>query len=62
MYWDDYKGFIERIFAGGGWVKLMEQMMVEIEDVFPSGIPTDWVTIGELEDYLIEEKYRDFVG
>ena len=61
-YWDDYKGFIERMFAGGGWVELMEQMMVEIEEVFPSGITYDWITAEELETYLIEEKHRDFFG
>lgn len=62
VYWDDYKGFIERFFAGGGWAELWEQMIDEIEEVFPSGVPSDWITAEEFETYLIEEKYRDFFG
>ena len=40
----------------------MEQMIEEIEEVFPSGIPSEWITTGELEAYLLEEKFRAFLS
>ena len=60
--WGDYKRFIQQMFINGDYENMKKKMMEDLFDEFTAKAVSLVMSREELEDYLIDVKFRDFIG
>ena len=60
--WGHYKKFIEGIFFDGVYEILLLEMIDEMEEKFPDGVPIPDISREDSKVYLIAEKFKDFTA
>ena len=60
--WGDYKRFIQQILVDRDYENMKKQMVEELSEEFTAKAVSQVMSREELEDYLIDLKFRDFIG